>query len=265
MRSIVLSLTLLASSALAADFEGVITGKPTSTTPGKTHLETMKMYLSPAGVRMEATGEASLKGKSDAGKGDSDAFQMTVLWRAAEPGVTYIINDQAQAYMKHDISKDKETSTAEAPKVEKLGKTTFLGRSVERIKVTFPSPSNREQELWIDTSIKFPAAALAAFSQEQRSGSSSLRSLEKAGVTGIPLKEINAAGGSGWEATSVEKKSLPASLFQVPASFHQAKDPLEMAPPGKQAELKKQRDAQLKAMTPEQRAKLEEMMKKYQQ
>ena len=258
MRLVALCLTLVASSALAADFEGILTGKPTRSDATQPGLESMKMYLSPAGWRMEATGEAGKKGA----KGDSGEtpFRMTVLWRAADPGVTYILNDDSKAYMKHDISKEKE-AVAEPPKVEKLGKITFLGRSVERVKVTHKDHS---QELWVDTSLKFPAAALAALNREQ-GGRSSWRALEKAGVAGIPLKEVNADGTSGWEATSVERKSLPASMFQVPAGFHQATDPLDMAPPGKQAELKKERDEALQKMSPEQRQKLEEMMKKYQQ
>jgi hypothetical protein len=54
-------------------------------------------------------------------------------------------------------------------------------------------------------------------------------------------------------------------MFQIPSGFHQATDPLDMAPAGKQADLKKQRDEALQKMSPEQRQKVEEMMKKYQQ
>lgn len=261
MRLAVLCLTLLAGPALAADFEGVITGKPTKSDPGKPGLESMKMFLSPAGWRMEATGDMTQKGAK--GAAGEETFRMTVLWRAAEPAVTYILNDASKAYLKHDISKDKEVIAGiEEPKVEKLGKATFLGRSVQKVKVTY---KDRTQELWVDTSLKFPAAALAALSRENGAQNASWRALEKAGVGGIPLKEVNADGTSGWEATSVERKSLPTSLFQVPAGFHEAKDALEMAPPGKQAELRKQRDEMMKKMTPEQRARMEEMMKKYQQ
>jgi len=254
MRLSLLCLTLLASPSLAGDFEGIITGKPVVNDGGVVGLSSMKMYLAPAGFRLEASGQKP---------GSAGApFQMTMMWRAADPGATYILNDEAKAYMKHDISKAKQTDS-EAPTVEKLGKASYLGHSVERVKVTFPNRT--ATELWVDTSLHFPAAALAAFGHEQGGKSGAWRALEKAGVVGIPLKELNGDGKSGWEATSVEKKSLPASLFQVPSDFHEAKDPLDMAPPGQQSALKKQRDDALKNMTPEQRAKFEEMMKKYQQ
>ncbi len=254
MRLSLLCVTLLASPALAGDFEGVITGKSVDAQATAAGLNSMTMYVSPAGFRMEASGQKP---------GSTGAhFQMTVLWRAAEPGATYILNAESKAYMKHDISQAKAKDTA-APTVEKLGKTTFLGRSVERVKVT--TAGQTPTELWMDTSLRFPAAALSAFGQEQGSRNTSWRALEKAGVMGIPLKEVRGEGKGGWEATSVEKKSLPASLFQVPADYHQAKDPLDMVPAGQQEALKKKRDEALKNMTPEQRAKFEEMMKKYQQ
>jgi hypothetical protein len=256
MRLVVLYLTLAATSALAGDFEGIITGKPTRADTSKGSVGSMKMFIAPSGLRMEIVGEV------EAAKGQAGAtpFQMVVLWRTAEPGVTYMLNDASKAYMKHDLTKSKGDAAKEPPQVEKLGKTSFLGRSVERIKVT---SSSHTEELWVDTALRFPAGAVAALSQDRGMGNSSWRALEKAGVAGIPLKQVNADGTTGWEASSVEKKSLSASLFQVPSDFHEAKDPLDMAPPGQQAELKKRRDEALQKMTPEQRQKLEEMMKKY--
>ena len=252
MRPILLCLTLVALPSWAGDFEGVITGHPVVNGSSGATVNSMKMYLSPAGFRVEASGQKP--GASGI------PFQMTMLWRADEPSVTYLLNDEAKAYMKHDISQVK-AAEGDTPKVEKLGRTTFLGHSVERVKVTFNN--GKASELWIDTSLHFPSAALAAFAQQQGEKNSSWRALEKAGVLGIPLKELN--GASGWEATSVEKKSVPKAMFQIPADFHEAKDPLDLASPGQQAALKKQRDDALKNMTPEQRAKYEELMKKYQQ
>jgi len=252
MRLSLLCVALVASPALAGDFEGVITGKSVVTEATAKGVGSMTMYVSPAGFRVEASGQESGSTRGP--------LQMTVLWRAADPGATYILNPGAKAYMKHDISKNKPKET-ETPKVEKLGKSTFLGRSVERVKVT---DSHRTTELWIDTSLHFPAAALSAFGQEQ-GGRGSWGALQKAGVAGIPLKEVSGEGKTSWEATSVEQKSLPASMFQLPSDYHQAKDPLDMLPAGQQDAMKKQRDEALKNMTPEQRAKFEEMMKKYQQ
>ncbi len=250
MRLAAFCLTLWALPGFGADFEGIITGKSVATgatAPGET---SMKMYVAPAGFRMEATVQKP---------GGGTQLQMTILWQAAEPGVTYILNEASKAYMKHDISKVAKSDAA-APTVEKLGKTTYLGRSVEHVKLTFSD--KRTSELWLDPSLHFPSGAYAAFGQG-RSGGGAFQALEKAGVLGIPLKEQS--GNFGWEATSVDKQAVPASMFVVPAGFHEAKDPLEMAPPGQQEALKQQRDALLKNMTPEQRAKYDQMMKQYQQ
>jgi len=245
MRLVIFCLTLAATQAQAADFEGIITGQPV----GDTHVGSMKMYLAPSGVRMEATGVGQ--------KATAAGFTVTMLWQVSDPNNFYLLNPANKTYLKHDISKAQEgASTADAPKVEKLGTATYLGHSVQKVKVTFAG--GRAQELWVDPSLHFPASALALFGQERGSQTNPWKALEKAGFAGIPLKDLNGDGKSGWEATSVEKKNLSASLFQVPPDFHEAKNALDMLPPEQQAALK----AKMDAMTPEQRAKMEEMMKK---
>jgi Domain of unknown function (DUF4412) len=247
MRLVLFCLTLAATPALAADFEGIITGKPIR--PSE-QLQSVKMYLSATGVRMEATGIGQTATKGGAG------YSVTTVWQASEPNNVYLLNPANQTYLKHDISKVQTPSAAESPKVERLGSTTFLGHTVQRAKVTFST--GRAQELWVDTSLHFPASALALFGQERGGQNSPWKALEKAGLTGIPLKDMDIDGKSGWEATSVEKKSLPASLFQIPPGYHEAKNALDMLPPEQQAQMK----AKMDSMTPEQRAKLEEAMKK---
>lgn len=240
MRLFLLCLTLAATQAAAGDFEGIVTGRQI----GDTHSEnTMKMYISSIGVRTEATGTGP------------QSFNIIVLWQPSEPGYSYVLNPATMTYLKQDNSKLQSTAgAAELPKVERLGTGSYIGHTVQKVKVT--SSDGKSQELWIDTSLHFPAAALALFGQMRGARANPWKALENAGVLGIPLRDINANGG--WEATSVEKKSLAASLFQIPAGYHQAKSGIELLPPAQQAQFK----AQLDAMTPEQRARVEEMMKK---
>ena len=246
MRLLLFCLSLAATQAVAADFEGIITGKPVGSNE---QIQSMKMYLSSTGVRMEVTGVGQ--------KAAPGGFSLTMVWQANDPNNFYLLNPANKTYLKHDISKVQGAVAAtEGPKVEKLGPATFLGHSVQRVRVTFAG--GRAQELWMDTSLHFPASALALFGQERGVSNSPWKALEKAGVNGIPLKDMDAEGKSGWEATSVEKKSLAASLFQIPAGYKEAKSALDMLPPEQQAQLK----AKMDAMTPEQRAKLEEAMKK---
>ena len=248
MRLLLFCLTLAATQASAADFEGIISGHPIG--PNE-QVQSMKMYLSSTGVRMEASGLGQKSTPGGAG------FALTMVWQASDPNNFYLLNPANKTYLKHDISKAQAAAgAAEGPKVEKLGPATFLGHTVQRARVTFAQ--GRAQELWVDTSLHFPASALALFGQERGAQNSPWKALEKAGINGIPLKDMDADGKSGWEATSVEKKSLSASLFQIPAGYTEAKSALDMLPAEQQAQLK----AKMNAMTPEQRAKLEEAMKK---
>ena len=246
MRLVLFCLTLAVTSAQAAEFEGIISGKPTGDTA---RTESMKMYVSSTGVRMEVAGMAE---KSAAGP-----ISMTMLWQASDPNNFYLLNMANKSYLKHDLVKAQQAASAAAPpKVEKVGTGTFLGRNVQKVKVTYAG--GKTQEVWVDTSLRFPASALALFGQQRRGQNSPWKAMEQAGVAGIPLKDVDANGKDGWEATSIEKKSLPASLFQVPAGFHEAKNALEMLPPEQQAAMK----ARMDALTPEQRARMEEALKK---
>jgi hypothetical protein len=243
MRLLLVCLTLAATSALAKDFEGVIIGKPVETVasqgPG---LQSLKISLASSGARVEAVGQGG--------------FQYVMVWRADEPDTAYILSPASKTYMKHDISKaQKAAAAADAPTVEKLGKATFLGHPVERVKVTTVGKNTRE--IWVDTSLHFPAAALTAFGMERNKKNGVWAALDKAGLAGIPLKDLGTDGKSGWEATSVEARSLPTSLFIVPADYREG-TPMDMLSPDQQAKIQ----AHLNSMTPEQRAKYEEMMKK---
>ncbi len=246
MRHLLVFLTLAATPALAKDFEGVITGKPITAKAGG--LQSITMSLSPAGARVEATVSLGQKGEGE--------MHSIMVWRASEPDTAYILNPASKTYLKHDVSKAQAlASAAEVPKVEKLGKATFLGHSVERVRVALSGTTPKEY--WVDTSLRFPSNALGAFGMDKHAKNGAWAAMEKAGVVGIPLKELSADGTSGWEATSVEQKSLPASLFEVPGDYHQSKNGLDMLPPAQRAAM----EERLNSMTPEQRAKLEEAMK----
>jgi Domain of unknown function (DUF4412) len=247
MRLLLVGLTLFATVAEAKDFEGVITGKSVSTDPSKAGIESMVLSLSPTGVRTETT-----IGTGQPGAG----MHAIMVWSTSDPNTAYILNPATKTYLKQDVSKGNDAAgAAQATNVEKLGKATFLGHTVEKVRVTTGSLPPREY--WVDTSLRFPTAAMSAFSMGRSTKSGVWAALEKAGVVGIPLRDVNAEGTSGWEATSVEQKHLSSSTFQVPSDYHEGKSALDMLSPSQQAAMQQK----LNSMTPEQRAKLEEMMK----
>ncbi|HMK72672.1 MAG TPA: DUF4412 domain-containing protein [Myxococcaceae bacterium] len=260
-RAAILAALFVALPAGAADFEGVITGKTFAKahdpgTPGGT----MRMFVSPAGVRMQVTGEMEMPSRGGSEK-KKVSIDFIMLWRSAEPGFHYWINEQNKTYEKKAIEK-RESKEKSDIKVERLGTGTVAGRSVEHVKVT--GTSGRVEELWVDPSLSFPPSALAALKREENEGGW-WQAIQKAGVKGIPLKMTNQDGTSGWEATSVEKKSLPGSLFSIPSDYREAKGYMDMLSPEQAQEMQKMREDAMKNMTPEQRQQMQEMMKKMQQ
>jgi hypothetical protein len=65
------------------------------------------------------------------------------------------------------------------------------------------------------------------------------------------------------ELTSLDKKSLPASLFEVPAGYKQTEMAIGGLTPEQQKALADARERMLKNMTPEQRKKYEDAIKRY--
>jgi len=261
-RAAILAALFIALPARGADFEGVISGRAFAKeqdpgSPGGT----MRMFISPAGVRMQITGEMSMPSK-DGGEKRKLSIDFVMLWRSAEPGVHYWINEQNKTYEKKSFEKHEKEGAKKEIKVERLGKATVAGRSVEHIRVT--GSSGHVEELWIDTSLSFPAAAAAALKREETE-EGWWDAVQKAGFKGIPLKMTNKDGTSGWEATSVEKKSLPGSLFSIPSGYREAKGYMDMLSPEQAQEMRKMQEDAMKNMTPEQRKQMEEMMKKMQQ
>ena len=95
-----------------------------------------------------------------------------------------------------------------------------------------------------------------------------VKALKDAGADGVPLKSIGTtADGTKvtMEVVKVDKKSLPASTFEIPAGYTKsAGGMMDMmgGMSGPQADEAKQKmDEAMKNMTPEQREMIEKMMK----
>ncbi len=92
------------------------------------------------------------------------------------------------------------------------------------------------------------------------------KALKDAGAEGMPLKAIMPAPTGGkltMEVVKADKQSLPASTFDIPAGYTKSEGGLDMSGvsnPQIDDARKKMQEA-LKNMTPEQRARFEQMMK----
>jgi hypothetical protein len=218
MRSLLVLLTLLAAPSLAAEFEGVLEMKilPDPSTKGGWTGGTVRILVGKAGMRSEVVAQTSQK-----------PFQMVSLVRAAEPNVTYTLDEANKTYQKFDNTA-AATPPGPPPTLKRLGTEKLLGRTVEHVLLTSPS-SGKEEELWIDTSLVPPARFVSAF--EREGGDDWWSALRSAGVLGLPLKMVFRSTAAGKattvEATSVEPKHLSDSNFALPPGYREAKGPLD--------------------------------------
>jgi hypothetical protein len=266
---------LLAAGPAFGQFEGVLEMK--MTTAGKDGefggSGTMNVAVAKAGTRSEVNMQMGAMG-----------MKMVMLQKIATPDVLYQINDGSKTYSEIDLAKIREMAgqheDTRTYSVEKLGQETILGYKTQHVLVkekTAASDSGMTTELWTAKDL----LDYATFSklQAQRgkaAGQEALvKALKDAGADGLPLKSI-ATTGEGtkviMEVVKVDKKSLPAATFEIPAGYTKSEGGLmDMmgGSSGPQAdEAKKQMtEAQqkmqeaLKNMTPEQREMIEKMMK----
>lgn len=219
-----------------------------------------KMTAGHGDMTMNGTGTITIKGLS--ARMDQQLLvpgggtKMTTITRAEEPGVTYMLNEQNKSYQKLDSKSDPaEQDDGSQWTVKRLGKETIAGRSTEHVQLQ-KKGSSETMEVWIDTQLVSASDLNKAFS---RGGGGWWKSLEKAGVAGVPLKFI-AHGKEGkdtatWEATKVTAQSVPASTFAIPSGYSEGHGfgGGMGGPPA------------MNKLTPEQQKQLQDMMQKRQE
>jgi len=268
------ALFLMAGTALA-QFEGVLEMKMASS--GKDGESggggTMVAAVSKAGARCEMNVE--MGGMN---------MKMVVLQKTNTPNLLYHINDANKTYTEIDLAKMQEmTGLAQNSKqytVEKLGQETILGYKTQHVLVKEQNAGGGKgmtTEMWTAKDLM----DYATFSKMQtRPGAKGgevamAKALKEAGADGLPLKCIGTTEDGTkvtMDVVKVDKKSLPASTFEIPAGYTKSEGGLTDLMGGlsgpKAEEAKRQlSEAQekmqeaLKNMSPEQREMVEKMMK----
>ncbi len=246
------------STAALAQFEGSAEFRATTTTGrGETIPGHGSCLVSKNAVRMQW--EMDLRGNGEPkSPGTPSQYRMTTILKVSEPDKMYMLNDEKKTYTVVDLKKAHE-SAAKQPldlKVRKLGRDTVGGLSCDKAVVT--SPSGTETEICVTRELTPSSAWLAAMNRE-RSGP--LAALRANGLDGFPIRMITREGrdkkvSSTFELVRFEKKTVPASAFEVPAGYQRSSGST-MTPEQRKA----MKDA-LSRMTPEQRKQYDEMMKK---
>lgn len=262
---------LISALPAAAEFEGVMDMKMTMTdTEGNsTGGGTMKVAVGKPGVRSEINMQMSQMG-----------MKMVMLFQNDNPDVIYRINDEGKSYSEMKLPKTPEAveraQAGDKYTVKKLGTEKILGYDTQHVLVTHSTGvgdtvTYTTNEMWIAKDF----LAYDTFKRLQARGPNGAgnaameKALKDAGAEGMPLKAVMAGPMGGkmiMEVVKADKKSLPASTFQIPAGYTKSAGGLAdmlggVSNPEVDDAKKKMQDA-LKNMTPEQRQQIEEMLKK---
>jgi hypothetical protein len=259
---------LLAVLPASAQFEGVLEMKMTVTGKGGEGGGggTMNLAVAKAGTRSEMNmtfGPTEMK--------------MVMLQKNDTPDMLYRINDADKTYTEIDMAKMRQMAgqqqKASEYTVEKLGQETILGYKTQHVLVKEKNAANgngMNMEMWTAKDLLDYATFNKLQARPDRGGREEalLKALKAAEADGMPIKAIT-TGTDGSKVTlevvKADKKSLPASTFEIPAGYTKSAGGMMGmmgGASGAQAdEAKKKMDDALKNMTPEQRQMIEKMMK----
>jgi hypothetical protein len=265
---------LLAAGPAFGQFEGVLEMKMIMAGMGGEGGGTMNVSVAKAGFRSEM----------DMQMGPM-AMKMVMLQKNDSPNTLYRINDANKTYTEIDMAKMKERAGQQQPNrkytVEKLGEETILGYKTQHVLVKEQGSGDgtgMTLEVWTakdlldyETFSKMQVRRGKGASEEAM-----IKALKDADADGLPLKSL-ATTPEGMKVTmevvKVDKKSLPASTFEIPAGYAKSEGGLMdmmggmSGPQADQArkqmggDVQKQMDDAMKNMTPEQREMIQKMMK----
>ncbi len=254
VRWIVLLLLLVARPAFAG-FEGYIEMKMTM----KNGSGTMKGYISAVGTRTAVEARAPQTGGLP--------FQTTMVLKFSNPDVVYLLNDTAKTYSEINIKEAGDTGKNRPDKeytVKKLGKETVAGYACEHLLLT--ARDGAETEVWTTKDL-VDLAVFREYMRRNRQGADilgAMKALKEVGAEGFIAKMITRDQKTGEPAVTLElvkaeKRTVAASMFEVPAGYKKQEGLLGMLPlPQEQQQTI---NKALEKLTPEQRKMLENMLK----
>lgn len=190
-------------------------------------------------------------------------IQMVSLTKKDNPDVSYILNETNKTYREQKKGASKETTDNNTYTVKKIGEEKINGYKCIHAVVT----SGKETyDVWNTKDFPDYAKYAEAMNSNERMGSSKReQALKDAGCDGFPVKTIHKGnereGEMTMELVKMEKKSYSKSEFEIPAGYTKQEGGAGGAV-SPVSGMKSQQE--IMAMTPEERAKyIEEMKKKY--
>jgi hypothetical protein len=222
----------------------------------------MNLFISKAGSRMEMNIEKPM------------AAKMAMVTRTDTPDKVFQISDSTRTYSEIDVSKENRpvNPTDNTPwNVKKLGEEQLLGYKAQHVLATH---GQEKWELWTSKDlIDYATYRKLQASKGRLAGDERMvNALKAADADGLPLKAVVNQGGatSVIELVKAEKKTVPASTFEVPQGYTKTAGGFPgygagaASDPRMNDARKKKLDEALKNMTPEQREMFEKAMKQRQ-
>lgn len=237
----------------SAEFEGLLVSKVSGAARGTT-----KVWVSKHGLRNEA--EMELPAEVRAQMGGEKTHRVISIVKASEPNLTYLIDEQRKTYSVMD-HRSEATESEEKYRIERKGKDKVAGFSCDKVVAT--DARGFQFELCMAPGLiggSFMTRAL----EQRKQGQGLLKAMADVGVTGYPARWVHrpkdGTPGMTMELVSAEKRSVPASTFAIPAGYTKTEG---IGPGGIKATGPADVNDALKNLPPDQRKRIEEMMKKY--
>jgi len=253
-------LALFASAALLAQ-EGVATFKTVIHASGQDMPGTVKLSFSSAGWRSDMHMDTSATGGGKTERsGMGGVHETTMLGKASAPMTAYMVQHAVKSYSVIHLDKTAESTPDETWTVKRTGRSSAGGMSCESATVT--SSKGSRVNACISSEFTSSSAWWAAMNRQRNSGW--FRAASDAGLKGFPVRtSILKSDGKPeieMELVSFDRRSVPASTFEIPAGYKEAKAGMG----GMTPEQQKMMQERLSKMTPEQRKAYEDAMKRYQ-
>ncbi len=258
------------SAAALAQFEGVAEFKGAVHTERNVTIPSQgKVYLSKNACRVEWQTDLRqlAEGRKEQKAATPDHFRMVMIQKLSEPERIYNLNDERKTYSVTSISKEKPDAKVPARtwKVQKLGRDAVAGLACE--KALLASENGDQTEVCVSRELIPSNAWLAAMNQrEEQRGP--LKALKDAGLGGFPIRWVFHSKRNGEISSTIElvhfdKRSVAASLFEIPAGYRRTDASSVMMTPEQEKAAGDARQKALQGMTPEERKQYEEYLKQH--
>lgn len=274
-------MTLRLAAALAAafhalpsvaQFEGIADLKIVSSEEENALQGTGRLYLSSAAWRMETDLKPSKAASPEmrSALGGADSFRIVAFGKVSEPRKSWMLNERTKTYAvveSDPAERGDRGASAEEWTISRAGKDKVAGFACENVKAT----RKGEDDTWEACLARdfLSSAWMRLLAEDEEQGW--IVAAQRAGVKGYPVRMIS-RGSDGkekhrFEVVKVERRKLPASLFEVPAGYRETGVMGTMAQTPEQQrqmeEAQKKMEEAMKEMSPEQKKAMEEMMRQY--